>query len=993
MPSIFTKKLIKFIKTDSMKKRFLPFSFFLSLIVLVVALNGSSLFDSMKDGFVSSKKEIVKSSVDASNYLQSLRSNQLTGMINPQWVASASEQTDRLKTSRSANNIDWNVIGPENYGGRTRALLFDNKDASGNTVFAGAVTGGIWRSSDVGITWEKVNTGNQNLYVSCMTQGGDGTIYVGTGEMFNANGYSQLGQLGYSDGFMGSGIYKSTDGDSFKLISSTKPQSGSPSLDWAYVNEIQVDGNGRIYAATNTGLKYSDDQGGSWKVATDTDGNELSGIAYDVKAAGSFAIITVDNNCYTTTGDATKFVNHSTGEADQLPTSDMVSRAEFAIAPSDNNVVYASLVDVDGFLKGIYRSKDSGDTWEVILPETQSLTIFFKRGVYNNVITVFPDDANKVLLGGLDLWVGYQTGDGGLFFWEQKSSSFSFPYASEHVAMGHNSYSFRLGHNNQFVIGTNSGIYKGEVNGGEFSFVSANRKYYSTQFYRLAYSGIENYCLSGAQENGILILKDEANSKGYANQIYGEGSIGGDIAVSLINPDVIVYGSTAGKVYRSEDRGVNISSQFLSGSIVNSEAFITPVALWESFNNENSRDSIWYFAREDIDAGSTITLRSNNSGYPFEYKLSGADLKKGDSIHVVDPVSSRLFIAVKGKVFMTNELHDFTVTPQWFNIANSSVGFEGTPSAVSYSSDCNHLWVGTLQGKVYRISNLALAYNKALADVDQPTCIVANSGYEITNPETGDPMDQAVTSISVDPQNPSKIVVTYGNYGNSSYVFYTENGLDQFPGFESKQGNLPEMPVYSSVIEMSNSKKVIIGTEYGIFSTDNISSNSPTWTPDGEKFGKVPVFDLRQQTVAQKSVTLTIINGIDTTNLVYPGATNYGIVYAGTYGRGLYKTSTYRKPVGIDEILSEGNAANRSSLKVYPNPANSVINFEIDAKTSSTVEAIIYNQSGMQVKAEKVYLNSGSNKVSLDVSDLATGSYIIKVKNGLEIRTQKFVKL
>jgi hypothetical protein len=307
------KNLIKFIKTDSMKKRFLPFSFFLSLIVLLFALNGSSLFDSMKDGLVSNKKEIVKSSIVARNYLQTLRSNQLTGMINPQWVASAYEQTDRLQSTRSANSIDWNVIGPDNYGGRTRALLFDNKDASGNTIFAGAVTGGIWRSSDVGLTWEKVNADNQNLFVSCLTQGSDGTIYAGTGEMFSSNNYSQLGQLGYSDGFMGSGIYKSTDGNSFTLISSTKPQGDLPSLDWAFVNEIQVDGNGRIYAATNTGLKYSDDQGGSWKVATDTDGNELSGIAYDVKAAGSFAIVTVDNSFYTTTGDATKFVNHSTG--------------------------------------------------------------------------------------------------------------------------------------------------------------------------------------------------------------------------------------------------------------------------------------------------------------------------------------------------------------------------------------------------------------------------------------------------------------------------------------------------------------------------------------------------------------------------------------------------------------------------------------------------------------------------------------------------------
>lgn len=977
-----------------MKKRFLPFTFFLSLVAFALVLNASTPYDGSNKTVVIDNNNSVHNALNSSDYFSLIRGNQHSGLIDPQLVAAASAKTDLLNSSRSVSNINWLVVGPDNAGGRTRALLYDNTDASGNTIYAGAVTGGMWKSTDNGITWDKINNANENLFVSCITQDAEGTIYVGTGEMFFAEAASQLGQLGYSEGFMGSGIYKSTDGNNFELIESTKPEPNTPSVDWDFINEIQVDANGRIYAATNTGLKYSDDQGSSWQIAKDTAGNELTGNSYDVKVAGTFVIASVDNQCLTSSGNASEFVNHSTGEEGQLPLNSEVRRAEFAIAPSDNSVVYVSLINNNGYLKGVYRSSDNGATWQVILPETNSLMIFFGTGEYFNTLAVFPDNPDRVLLGGYDLWLGYKTNDTGLFFWEQKSKTFGGPNSSNILAPGNHVYAFRPGHPTQLMIGTNGGIYKGEFSGNDFLSQSANRKYYTTQFYRVAASGIENYTIGGAQENGILMMTGETNSPGYSTQIYGNGALGGDVAISLINPDIIVYGGYGGNVYRSEDRGENISTQFLTDAITNNNAFITPVAIWESFNNENSRDSIWYHAREDIAAGSTITVRSSNSGYPFDYTLpDDTGLQKGDSIEVVDPISSRLFIAVDGGVFMTKELHNFGKTPEWFEIANGAVGFAGIPNAIAYSSDCNHLWVGTIDGKVYRISNLALAYNKALADVNEPTCIVANSMFEITDPETGNPIDQAVTSISVDPQDPTKVLVTFGNYGNANYVFYTENALDQSPLFESKQGNMPEMPVYSSVIEMSDENTVILGTENGIFTTENIMSNSPSWTFNSDQMGKVPVFDLKQQTVPQESVTLTVIAGLDTSEIVYPGATNYGVIYAGTYGRGIFKTNTYRKPVGIDEHKSDNGNNTKGLLKVYPNPATNTIYFELNAKVSSTADVVIYNQAGLQVKSTVISLSKGDRIGRIDISDLPTGSYIIMARTGNKINTHKFVKL
>ena len=527
-----------------MKKRFLPFSFFVSLMALAVVLNGFSLYDGGKTNADNPSKSVQEAFKSAA-YLHALKTNQKTGLLNPQWAVAADEQTDLMASSRSADEIGWSVMGPDNFGGRTRAIIYDNKDASGLTVYAGAVSGGLWRSTDNAVTWTKINTGNQNLYVSCMTQADDGTIYVGTGEAFDAGMYSQLGQLGYSNGFMGTGIYKSTDGENFELIESTKPQVNSADGDWAYINAIQVDGNGTLYAATNTGLKYSDDNGATWKIAKDDQGDELLENAYDVEVAGSSVIAAVNNECYTSSGDAGQFVNHSTGEAGQLPVGDGVRRIELAVAPSDNNIVYASLVNNNGYVKGIYRSDNFGDSWEVILPETNSVNIFWGGGEYYNALTVFPDDPDRVLLGGYNLWQGIKTNDNGLFYWEQKSSSF-FPYSSDYLGRMSHVFVFRPGHPKQFLAGTSEGIFKGEYSGEDYTFKSANLKYYTTQFYRVANSGIGNYVIAGAQENGYLKMTSESNSPGYATQIIS--GYGCDGAVSLINPDVIVFSLPTGYI-------------------------------------------------------------------------------------------------------------------------------------------------------------------------------------------------------------------------------------------------------------------------------------------------------------------------------------------------------------------------------------------------------------------------------------------------------------
>ena len=44
--------------------------------------------------------------------------------------------------------LGWQERGPNNVAGRTRAILLDKRDATGNTVFVGSVSGGIFKTTN-----------------------------------------------------------------------------------------------------------------------------------------------------------------------------------------------------------------------------------------------------------------------------------------------------------------------------------------------------------------------------------------------------------------------------------------------------------------------------------------------------------------------------------------------------------------------------------------------------------------------------------------------------------------------------------------------------------------------------------------------------------------------------------------------------------------------------------------------------------------------------
>ena len=122
-------------------------------------------------------------------------------------------------------------------------------------------------------------------------------------------------------------------------------------------------------------------------------------------------------------------------------------------------------------------------------------------------------------------------------------------------------------------------------------------------------------------------------------------------------------------------------------------------------------------------------------------------LQKGDSLLVKDIVTSYLYVAVQHNVWMCPNVLQFAETAEWFHLTDaSSYDFVGRPYSIALSTDGNHLFVGTLEGRLYRLSNLATANTYERADIESPGCVVSTTEIILTVPG-GDQVSQVITGI------------------------------------------------------------------------------------------------------------------------------------------------------------------------------------------------------------------------------------------------------
>jgi hypothetical protein len=893
--------------------------------------------------------------LDASAWLKVLRQNQVSGVVDPADVRAARESVNALRSAKSGNSLGltWQSLGPDNIGGRTRGIVVDRSNPE--VVYAGSVGGGVWKSTTGASSWSPMTVNgstNSAITVSCMVQASNGTIYAGTGEGW----YNPQGTLG-AGGFIGTGLYKCSDGTDFVNVPGT---SG-----WDFINAVCMGPtNGRIYVATEQGLFYSDDEQ-TWTLAKDANGNNLNGVATDLcVGSNGIVVVAIDNKGYISeTGATDGFVNHSTGAAGKLPLAN-VGRIEFSVAPTNPDVIYAMAASNIGTMLGVYRSGDKGNTWKLIgPPQSPEFAVFnFTStsgttyiGMLNNTIRVYPTDENIVLVGGADLWQGYRVVEEGFFAWS-KTSSYGFnPQIPLYVHQGINDIAFHPTEVGTAYLATDGGVFKATQNVG---FQAKNKNYKTSQFFSISF-GPEGDVMGGSKDNGTLIITGEGNTPEEAEQLYGGD--GTRTAISQINPKAHIVSQPNGFLRRTVDYGANWRTVLGTDMSTVRGAYVAPIVLWENFYDNLSTDSVTFVADQDYPAGAKVTVRSKNHSYPFTYQLI-APLIAGNEIRVKDVVKAKLFFGAIGGVWMTEEILDFNGDPRWGQILEVS----GTVQALAVSRDGDVVYAGTQDGMLLRVSNLKAFINDST---------FAGIVVDTINEWPG----RTITSIAFSPSNMQRLVVTLGNYGNTNYVYLTNNALSAAPTFQSAQGNLPAMPVYTSLIEMNDDDRIMIGTEMGVYATSEVNGNT-AWVHEGTGMPDVPVFDLTQQTQAQAGVWIPEIVGLDTLWEIFPGMSNFGVIYAASHGRGLFKSDNF---VSVTDPATRGEVAG-NTLKVYPNPATVTASIAFRMPRSGEAYLQVFDLQGKIILSDyQGGLMAGDNQFTLDADRLNPGTYLVRVHDGL----------
>jgi hypothetical protein len=962
-----------------MKKRFLPFS-----LLLVIMILGQSVIADQGGHYVP-RKQIN----NAESYMGSLRANQKTGLIDPADMLKAMQ----APATRNASNdpLYWINMGPDNMGGQTTAIVYDNRGTG--IVYIGSKGGGVYKSYNYGHTWHHV--GDLNLMVSCMVQDANGVIYVGTGDGEAAAAHNGLDQQSYDNSFVGTGLYTLVNDVFEKVVAPTEDA-------WLFVNDLAVAGD-KLLAATNEGLMCSNDGGRNWTTA-------VEGKAVSVKVGSDNTIVAaVDGHVYIGR-DINHLEDHSgTTNALQgdslLPQGEDGGMIDLAIAASDANTIYVSLIGTNGIHTGVYVSTNKGETWRVAFPAVttnpaQGHNIYDGAGLYNHGIVVDPEDANLLYVLGYNLWSLSATENNGYYLATQLTSQ-SYYYLSNYIHVGIHAMVFNPKNSQECYVGTDGGIYKAT---GRFSFSNCNRNYITTRMFSVGISGKDTRVMAAGLDHGTVYIPGDANGNsletGYwinprsdANMgMYTDGADAGSCTFSTVNSNTIFVSyhrrdegdHKVPWIARSETVGEDwVSSNFTSAlsAATGSTSYRVPFVLHENYNNQLNPETAWYFNEtgQVQDAGTTVQVISNNK-YPFDYTLT-APLAAGDSIEVHDPITSYFFLAYTEGFFMTRTPLQFDKEAKWYLLAdktNNGGVFKGDPLCMDITADGDNAFVGFKDGKLFRISGLNSV-------VDEHTGSITDSLYAATVTQITLPIEgQCVTSVSVDPRDNNKVFITCGNYGNEAYVFYSTNAMAEEPTFVSKQGNLPKMPVYSSVIDMTTGD-VIIGTERGIYRTKDLS----TWTFDSQALGEIPVMELKQQRAYREDAVS--VNHTEEGDFVteYPGVKNTGIIYAATYGRGVFRCENYKKDfAGVSENSDDINI----NLNMYPNPVSSQATLSFDLKESCNVSYQVFDMTGRMVMNQNMgRMSEGEQQININAENLSSGSYILRLNQGAKNNSVKFM--
>ncbi len=302
--------------------------------------------------------------------------------------------------------LAYRFIGPP--GNRVSAVAGVPGDP--NTCYAGAASGGVWKSTDGGIHWKAVfdEQPAQSIGSIAIAPSDPNVVWVGTGEPFIRSNVS-----------LGNGIYRSTDaGKTWKHMGLEKTgRIGRIAIDPRNPDVVFAAALGTCYGPQQErGVYRTVDGGRSWERVLFVDENTgISDLAMDPNNprtlfAGAWQIDIKTWGRKSGGPGSGVFVSRDGGATWKRITGHglpepPLGKIAVAVAGSDSLRVYA-LIET-GQRGSLWRSDDGGEKWKLV----NHSRLLNERPHYYTRMLVAPDNANEVYFPSNGMGVTYDGGE------------------------------------------------------------------------------------------------------------------------------------------------------------------------------------------------------------------------------------------------------------------------------------------------------------------------------------------------------------------------------------------------------------------------------------------------------------------------------------------------------------------------------------------------------------------------------------------------------
>jgi photosystem II stability/assembly factor-like uncharacterized protein len=434
--------------------------------------------------------------------------------------------------------LRWRMIGPHRGG---RSVAVSGIEGQPNVYYFGAVGGGVWKSTNGGVTWEPIFDGQpiSSVGAIAVAPSNPDIIYVGTGEAdFRSN-------LTY-----GIGVYKSTDaGRTWKNIGLKDSRHISRiAIDPKNPDIVFVAAMGSAYGpSTERGVFRSTDGGAKWQkvlfkdentgaidIRLDPDNSKTvwAALVHDQRTPWSaYPPVTTNGAIFKSTDGGTEWKPITGGG---LPTGDW-GRVGLAVARGTNGQrVYALIDTKEG---GLFKSDDGGQSWVRTSADPRLGRLWYFGEVY-----VDPKNPDTVYVPNVSI---YRSADAGKTFVAIKGA----PGGDDYHALW-----IDPGNPQRMIFGSDQGVGV-SVDAGHTWSSWYNQP--TAQFYHVAVDNDFPYHVYGAQQDsGSVFILSRSNDGAITFRDWHPAGAGesGYIAPDPSDSNIIYGGGTYGELFRYDRR-------------------------------------------------------------------------------------------------------------------------------------------------------------------------------------------------------------------------------------------------------------------------------------------------------------------------------------------------------------------------------------------------------------------------------------------------------